>query len=324
MTVGVSKGATSDVPGAGVLPNMVIALEGFSSKNPPVFIGERARRSTATSVVLLDPTTLACCQFDGCRMSLVKFDLGAGTSSVVGSIDTIFGGKRCETDLMTWDGRGNLMTTNFYQQTCSLYRYEEGQIRFVRDLAYQAGDRVHGIKFADSKTAAVTSRGKAAGVHFFDLESLRRVFLVPSRGESGQDLCFTEEGRLALITTLGHPSLFAVPIYSSRIYLIEYDVASGRFAVTARREFKTSHFDNMVCYAGRLYVTDQYNERVVTLDARSLEPTGDLWGYTFPHGLDANFGIIAVTNYGNNTLSLKKLAANGGDVARKAVPLVAD
>lgn len=287
--------------------SLVIPLPTDRASRSPVFIGERPRQSSATSVVLLDPSTLACCHFNDCRMFLIKFDLLHGTYSIADSIDTQFAAVRCETDLMATDGDGQLITTNFFQHTCSLYRYDGSHVAFVRDLPYSAGDRVHGVKFYDGSTAAVTSRYDASGVHFFDLESLRRKFFIRMKGQGASDVCFLSDNRLAVITTLGHPNLRAFNIYASRAYILEFDIAAMTARSIACRQFEKSHFDNMVYFQDRLYITDQYNNKVRVLDAQSLDEVDEWKGLTFPHGVDVKFGLAAVTNYGNNTILLRAL-----------------
>lgn len=110
--------------GSSLAKKLVIPMENLASPRKDVYIGERVRQSTTTSVIFLDANTIACCHFNGCRMFLIRFDLGRGTFKVIDSIDTVFGGEKVETDLMGGDGTGNLVTTNFFQNTCSLYRRE--------------------------------------------------------------------------------------------------------------------------------------------------------------------------------------------------------
>ena len=41
------------------------------------------------------------------------------------------------------------------------------------------------------------------------------------------------------------------------------------------------------------------------IDAQALEPVALLEGYNFPHGLDLRGNLLAVTNYGDNSIDLR-------------------
>jgi hypothetical protein len=297
------------LPGDQSSRRIVIPIEDLHSAHEDVYIGERLRKSTATSVVLLDANTLACCHFNGCRMFLIRFDLERGTYTLLDSIDTVYKGTRCETDLMTGDGTGGLVTTNFFQLTCSLYQRSGDSIKFVRDIAYNAGDRVHGVKFYGPNIIAVTSRYGAGGVHFFDSNTLERRFFIAARGISVQDVCFPNPSRAIMISTLGSPQLFTPrPIYSSVIHVVDFDFKGRKGAVVKQKTFEAAHFDNIVLHGNRVFITDQYNNVVLALDSETLESVDAFDGYDFPHGLDINFGLLAVTNYGANTVEIRPLA----------------
>ena len=294
--------------GALSAPRLVIPIEELPSSREDVYIGERVRKSTATSVVLLDATTLACCHFNGCRMFLIRFDLERGTHTLLDAIDTVFNGQRCETDLMSGDGAGRLVTTNFFQLTCSLYQRVGDRLQFVRDLAYRAGNRVHGIKFYDPDMVAVTSRYGAGGVHFVDLNTMQRRFFLGAPGLSVQDVCFPNPSRAITVLVDGSPQFTPRRIYSSVVHAIDFSIKARTGKVVRERIFKAAHFDNVVLYQDRLFITDQYNNVVVVLDPETLEQVDALDGYDFPHGLDANFGMVAVSNYGTNTVEIRSLA----------------
>lgn len=295
---------------------LIIPLERIQSTNAPVYVGDHVRDSTATSAVILNDNTLACCHFDGRRIFLIRFDIERRTYSLLHSLDTTYGGRPCETDLMAGDGAGNLVTTNFFLNTCSIYRFENDRIRFIRDLGYDAGNRVHGVKFFSPDIIAVTSRGRSGGVHFFDVGSSAPVFVLSTPGQGAQDLCFLSSNRLVMISTLGHPALHARQIYSSVIQLIEFSIYSDKASLLRRRELRSTHLDSIVMYQDRLYVTDQYNNKVIVIDPVTLDEVDTYQGYDFCHGIDVNFGVLAVSNYGDNTIVLQSIA----DGARGEVP----
>lgn len=150
------------------MSELIIPIENLSLSTPQVFVGDKPRLSTVTSVIFLSPNLIVCSHFNGCKMFVIKFDLPTNTFDVIQELDTTYRGQKCETDLLASDKCGNIVSTNFFKNTCTSYLYENNRIRFARDLEYNAGNRVHGLKFIDKDTIAVTSRHDHSGIHFFD------------------------------------------------------------------------------------------------------------------------------------------------------------
>ena len=284
---------------------LIVPFENLIKDKSWVYVGDRARLSTITSVVFLSPNVFVCSHFNDCSMHLVHFDLNNQTYQVICSIDTTYAGQKCETDLLATDGSNNIIATNFNQNTCSLYKYAHDKIMHVRDLPYDAGNRVHGLRFMDELTVAVTCRLNHSGVHFFDINTCKQIALYKTPEASIQDLCLLPGDIFAMISGDGTPMLRPKQIYSSRLSLIRYDLKQKEFNRTTQRDFTTSHFDNIIHFNNILYITDQYNNRIVRVNAQTLQNVGDLTGYNFPHGIDVKYGMIAVTNYGNNTITIE-------------------
>jgi hypothetical protein len=287
--------------------SLTIPFDDLIPNKPLVYVGDHARLSTVTSVILLASNMLVCSHFNDCCMYLVQFDLQNKTYQVLQTIDTTFNGKKCETDLLASDGTGNIIATNFNQNTCTLYCYENNQIKFVSDLPYDAGNRVHGLRFVNKDTVAVTCRLSHRGIHFFNIKTAKCVALFSIPEISAQDLCLLSDDTFVMITGFGTPTLSPKKIYSSRVTLVKFNIEENKFIRLKDKDYEAAHFDNIINYKGVLYITDQYNNKVLMLDAQSLEDCGELGGYDFPHGIDVNFGMIAVTNYGNNNIIIKTL-----------------
>lgn len=286
---------------------LTIPFDDLIAGKPLVYVGDHARLSTITSVVLLSHNMLVCSHFNDCCMYLIHFNLHNKTYQVLQTIDTTFNGVKCETDLLASDGTGNIIATNFNQNTCTMYRYENNQIMFVSDLPYDAGNRVHGLRFVDKNTIAVTCRLSHRGIHFFDTETAQRVALFSISEVSAQDLCLLSHDTFVMITGFGTPTMSPKEIYTSRVSLVKFNIKENKFTRLKDKDYEAAHFDNIIHYNGILYITDQYNNKVLMLDAQSLDDCGHLDGYDFPHGIDVNFGMIAVTNYGNNKIAINTL-----------------
>jgi hypothetical protein len=287
---------------------LIIPIEDLSLEIPQVFVGDRPRLSTVTSVILLSPNLMVCSHFNGCKMFVIKFDLPSSTFEVVQELDTTYGGQKCETDLLASDDCGNIVSTNFFKNSCTLYLYENNRIRFARDLEYNAGNRVHGLKFIDKDTIAVTSRHDHSGVHFFDFNTGQMKAVYRTQEISIQDIALTADDIMVMISGAGTPLIRPKQIYSSRASLIRFDIEKNMFTRIKDYDFPSAHFDNVISHENVLYITDQYNNKVIKLAPNDLQYLGELEGYNFPHGIDVRYGLIAVTNYGNNTISIRPLS----------------
>lgn len=286
---------------------LTINLEEISSERDLVYVGDRVRPSTATSIVLLSPNILACCHFNGCRIFLIEFDIIKSTYKLIYETETLYNGKKTETDLMHTDLEGNIVVSNFYEKTCSLYKYDNKQIKFFKDLKTRIGDFVHGVKFYNSDTVAVTSRKKQGGVHFIDCIEDKVIFKLLANGLSVQDVCFLSPNILAMISSTGSPTMKKNPIYHSMLHIIEFNMAKKTSKILQERFFENSHFDNIVEYEDVLYFTDQYNNKVISCYSKNIKLSHDILGFNFPHGIDVKFDLMAVTNYGNNTIELRSV-----------------
>jgi len=240
-------------------------------------------------------------------MYVIKFDLPSSTFEIVQTLDTTYGGEKCETDLLASDNCGNIVSTNFFKHTCTLYEYKDNKAAFVRDLGYNAGNRVHGLKFINKNTIAVTSRHDHAGIHFFDFVTGEKKAVYSTQEISIQDIALTAHDTMVMISGAGTPLPRPKQIYSSRASLIRFDIENNTFTRLKDADFASAHFDNVISHENILYITDQYNNKVLKLAPDNLQLQGEIDGYNFPHGIDVRHGMIAVTNYGNNTISIRPL-----------------
>ena len=155
---------------------LIIPIDPIESSAAMVYVGDRARPSSATSVLMLNPHTLVCCHYDGCKIMLFGFDLDSGNYRLQQCFDTTFKQQKCQTDLIAGDGNGNIVVSNAHLQTCTLYRYENGQIRHLRDLDRAVGNFAHGVKFYTPDIVAMTSRWNSAGTFFIDCNTGKIVY----------------------------------------------------------------------------------------------------------------------------------------------------
>jgi hypothetical protein len=273
-----------------------------------LYVGDRARYATMTSVRFVDARTLVCCSLLGRKMYLVRFDLAGGSYDVIARADTVRAGHATETDLCDMDGRGHVVTSNCEGASMSLYRLVDDKIRFARDLPMGLpGNFCHGVRFCGPDVVVATTLRDPRGAHFFDLPTLRRLLYIKT-DRLPKDICFLPGGRAALITTDGAPE----PEKSgarriSEILLVEFDLARGTYGLVARQTYAAGQLDSAAAHEGRLFAVDSHGGRVLVIDARTLRQIDQIDGFDFPHGVDVNYGMMAIACYGTNSIHVRSL-----------------
>jgi hypothetical protein len=283
-----------------------IDCPGPESGIPPVFVGERSRYGTVTSVQFLSDDLAACGSFDGRRIDLVA--VGERTTPrLLHSIPGTYKGRPVQNDLLGASPNGEFFaTSNFHSGSSSLYTHDGERVSSVRDLPFHVPGFVHGVRFYDDNTLALTACSGPRGVHFFDIHSgeHRLGVAIPSKC---QDIAFLSPNRMLVLAVTGNPGFRPFPIYDSQIWVVDFDLKTRRAKVHGGRLYKQCHFDAGRVHKGYLYLTDQYNNTVEVLKPDTLEVAARLTGYDFPHGMDIRNDRLAVTNYGASTLEIRPI-----------------
>lgn len=277
----------------------------------PLYVGDRPRYATATSVRLLDANTLVCSSLLARKIYLVRFDLALGSYTVVDGTDTVFMGSPAETDLCDIDGLGHVITSNCEGGNMSLYRVTGDKINHDRDLFTSlTGNYCHGARFCGTHVVVATALRDPRGVHFYDAKTMRRLLYV-STDRFPKDVCFLSDGRAILITTDGAP----LPEKSgacnaSELQLVEFDLVRGTSTVIDRQRCDARQLDAGVLHKDHLYVSDSHGGRVMIIDSHTLLQVNQIDGFDFPHGVDARNGILAVSCYGTNSIHVRSIACS--------------
>ena len=271
------------------------------------FIGDHARHSNLTSAQFLSDDLLACGSFDGRRIDLVSINKDSGTLKLLHSAPGTYRGRRVQNDLLGASASGEFFaTSNFHSGSSTLYSHDGQKIFHVRDFPVRIAGFVHGVRFYNDRVLALTACSGPTGVHFFDVESGAHLFGVKIARKC-QDVVFLSPTRMVVLAVTGHPKFEPFPIYDSEIWVVDFDLKTGKYEIRGGRGFAKAHYDAGAIHEGTLVVTDQYNNRIQMLDIDTLERVGSFGGYDFPHGLDVRDGFMAVTNYGTSTLTIDKL-----------------
>lgn len=271
----------------------------------PLFIGQRQRLSTMTAVKLLDETTLLACSLVARRLYVVHFDMAAMTSEIISeSCVTEYAGVPTSADLI--DVRGDrIATSNLHADSVSLYRRSGDRVVLTGAFPIDTGALAHGVCFYNDEIVAVTFQYQRPGVHFFRLDPFMHLLYVPTPPHI-RDVGFVGDNEMLLVYGDGgpgnHPSSY--PSYLARF---TFDIAKGISETTAVARFEDAHFDSLATWNGRVYIADQHRDCIRVVDSSTLQQLNTRQGYSFPHGVDANFGLLAVASYGDNTVKIREL-----------------
>ncbi len=270
-----------------------------------LFIGGKSRFATITSVRFISANRLVCFSLLGKKAYLIEFDMNQQSWTILDRIDTEYQGIPCETDLCDTDGTGYIATSNCRNASVSLYRQEDDRIFHVRDLTFGTG-YVHGVSFLTPETLAITVLNQEPGLHIHRTDTAERLLYMPLDYRA-KDACLVRDGRLALIAAHGAPKKGEQAIYNSEIMLVDFDLATGSYHVAAQVTVPDDQFDSCLVHEGVLFSTGGFTNQVYRHDAETLAPLDSLSGYDCPHGIDIAHGLLAVSNYGNTSVSIRVL-----------------
>jgi hypothetical protein len=274
----------------------------------PVYLDRRGRYATVTSVKLLDPETLVCASFLEKKLYLVRFDARRRTSKILDEIATSDRGVPVETDLADVDpSRTQIVLSNFHHGSFSHFRRFGDRLEHVQDLSSGFDCKVHGVKFLSHDVFAGTLCSEPSGVQFFSLAQGRPTLTVEVPRKI-QDVEFLGPSEMLVFAVHGAPRRERQTPYATDVVRVRFDLERGRSSIVETRTWSESHVDACVGHAGRLFLTDQRNHCVRVVDPATLEVVETIGGFDFPHGIDIGFGLLAVSNYGSNTIELRPLA----------------
>jgi hypothetical protein len=292
---------------------MVIKMEDINNSDMPVqFIGGRSRLSSCTSVKLVDSQRLVACNLAGQRMYLIRYDLARGYHEIQDCIPTQFADKHVRTDLLDGDNRGRFATSNCEHGSVTIYRLNDNRLEFEKDLPIpeERPGFCHGIRFVppDGDIICATTTMEGTWVYFLDTETGEIIFKFRDDGWRPKDICILDNARIVVIYSRGTPSYTEAAPYDSKLSLIALDLNTKQHRVISDLMIK-GHVDCCCRLGERIYITNGSRDCVMTfrLEGNTVALDYELSGYHFPHGIDMLPGVMAVTNYGSNTIVLTQI-----------------
>ena len=274
------------------------------------YVADKSRLATTTGVALLGERRLIVTHLVGQSMSLLQFYPNDWHAQQICSVDTHYRGERTVTDLVDFDGVDTIVTSNFEANSASLYKLSGTQIDHHFDIALPAhGGHCHGAKFYNEDMVCLSTDRKR--MFFYDTQAshivaeLRNPYFI-------KDICFLDTTTAVAPFVSQAPTLSKQNGYASGIILFTFDLQRCRLHVLDTVYFMLSAFD-AICkdkHTDSIYVTDQYNDRVIVAKVieQKLSLVGQLTGFDFPHGIDTDGDILAVTNYGTSQLHVLPVA----------------
>lgn len=276
----------------------------------PVYLERRGRYATATSVKLMDPETLVCASFLEKKLYLVRFDLKRKTSAVLDEIATTYRGVPVETDLADVDpSRTQIVLSNFHHGSFSHFRRVGDRLEHVQDLDSGLDSKVHGVKFLSNEIVAGTLSSEPGGVQFFSLFEARPMLRVDVPRKA-QDVEFLGPNEMLVFSVHGAPRRERQSPYATDVARVRFDLERGSSSIVETQTWSDTHIDACARHGGRLFLTDQRNDCVLVVDPATLAIVQTIGGFDFPHGIDIGFDLLAVSNYGSNTVELRALAGD--------------
>ena len=304
---------------------MIIKLEDTNNSGTmTMFVGSRSRQASATSVVLLDPRRLLACSLVGKRMYLIEFDVARGTHKVLSSVTTQFAGHPMMTDLMDYDGREFIVTSDCGKCAVSLYRLAGDQLSFVKDIAIAPPDTAfcHGARFVPPGDFICATFSTGCQVYFVSKTTGEIIYQFTDGKWLPKDAGFISLTKMVVVFASATATPGARASYDSKVSLISLDLAAKRHHIISEIETKDCHADSCRYADGRVYVNNQMRDSLLVFRIENDQLVFDRehFGYDFPHGVDVlpSANLLAVTNFGSNSISLGPIPPAGLPVLKSS------
>ena len=205
-----------------------------------------------------------------------------------------------------------LATSNCETGSVSLYRHEGTSLTHVQDIVIPEERAFsHGVKFMPSphRVFCTTTPNRARFSYFLSTDSGEPLYKFGDADWKVKDCCFIDTNRMAVLYASSTVSATAydTPV-SSKLALVSLDLPARKHTVAHEVTFG-GHSDSCVYHDGMVFVTNGTHDCVMLfrVESNSLRHEGNLGGYLVPHGIDVRAGLLAITSYGSNTVTVSRL-----------------
>lgn len=228
-------------------------------------------------------------------------------------------GTAVQTDLMDFKD-GQIVVSNFYQGSVSVYHLDNGKIVFDRELDLNDYKGLHGVRFvpgaqdllwltycgAGNKCHQIVDFGTDTVLHQIDTD------------QQCQDVAFVGDYAVVFARTDHiHVGTRKARLFSRKwwmfatayVYRMPENLRNTAPTFVSRWKGK-GHIDAVKACDGRIYGANQYLDRVdvfTVSDHGQLSLEHSIDGLGMPHGVDLRGNRLAVTNYADQTLRVMAL-----------------
>eukprot|EP00041_Stephanoeca_diplocostata_P009678 m.150981 g.150981 ORF g.150981 m.150981 type:complete len:457 (-) comp17841_c0_seq1:103-1473(-) len=309
-------------------------------------LADRVRLSSSTSLRFLDSNHFVGANFGLRTLSIYHFDLHYQTYRELSTIScTTFKNRSAEIDLIDYDGKSKIITSNLFEGTQTIYHVNvtEWTLSKYKDIdsfgtgGHVGGQRCHGVRFFPNSSTIIVATGvdEASGykVIIYDSEKKRSLMNVVYDAQNpewigrpwhAQDMVFIDQSNVVILYTTSalqprfediscQPMMEGVT-YATRLVLYSLDLQHRTYFQKTFFDISDSHPDSIAYRSGYCYVSDQLNDLIyiirIDIDGDgAMAIHGMMLDFSMPHGLDLfpNASIFGSSNYGDSSFKIMKL-----------------
>ena len=297
---------------------MIIKLPDLNERGiQPRYVGDRLRNATATGVRFLDAQRMLVSSCVGQRIYFIEFDMSSGSHQVLDEVTTRCGQTPWMTDLIDFDGHEHIVTSDCGMCSVSIYRLAGNRLSFVKSIALAPPHSgfCHGASFVPGTTLVCAAFSTGNRLVFADRVTDQVALSIETGDWRPKDVCFIDRSLMVVLFAEGAPTTTPLPRFRCKVGLFAVNLPSGTLTSLHEVEIPECHVDSC-CYAdGRVFVNHQPDDSIIVfkVDGDRLCLDREFGTFDFPHGVHAlpAANLLAVTNYGSNTVALGPLPPSG-------------
>lgn len=269
------------------------------ANTPPLHIASGGKRfSTLTGVCWIDQFRFVVSHRSGLRIALFDTrDLSDYLAiTTCGHLTDDIAAKKLDKNL--WE----IVVSGCWDNISSIYRLTiEPEIKFELITTNSHTERTycHGVSFTNDGTLCLA-------FHTGEIPRIvigNKAWLLPSPW-GARNICHDKSAdKYYVVAVSANPQLSAYKKTSTTIWM--YDIKSDVWKIIMT--LPNVHADACQVFEDRIWLPDQNGDQVLGLCLSKKRPVIAIKGrcFDFPHGLGiSNFGILAVTNYGDSSITL--------------------
>lgn len=296
---------------------LVIPIENLNrTKYTELYVKDRKRLATATGVNFINKNLIVVTNLVAMKMYLYQMDYDQSEWKLVNEIDTIFDGKPTITDLLDYNGKDLIITSNCDNGCQTIYKLENNNLVHFKDVCDQDSldGFCHGIRFHPYYHGIICATiFKNCKINFIDHETNElRYQICYDVSYRPKDLALINKNKIIVLYTNSRiKQVQTEENFITRLVVYEIDLDKKEHRILLTYDVPNSHGDSIIYHNGTVFINNQIKDTIEVFGYKDnkLNKITDISGFSMPHGLsyEPASNLLAVTNYGNNTVSILKL-----------------